>query len=116
MIHNKSFFKQNHENGILCVILIMNSLYYLVNKSLLVFNNMKYCMIIKKQIQNKSLINEKFIVLFGVPGVGKGTYGNLLEKDLKYYKLTPGDIIRKIIKDSSGNENEFTKNLKNTIK
>lgn len=39
------------------------------------------------------------IVLFGVPGVGKGTYGKLLQNDLNFYKLTPGDIIRKSIKD-----------------
>jgi len=42
--------------------------------------------------------NQKFLVLFGAPGVGKGTYAGLLAKDLKYNKISTGDEIRKIIK------------------
>ena len=38
-------------------------------------------------------IKTKVILLFGQPGVGKGTYGDLLVKDLEYVKLTPGDLI-----------------------
>lgn len=57
-------------------------------------------MLLKRNFKNFSKIQENFIVLFGVPGVGKGTYGKLLQQDLEFYKLTPGDIIRKKIKNS----------------
>jgi len=42
--------------------------------------------------------NQKFLVLFGAPGVGKGTYAGLLAKDLQFNKISTGDEIRKIIK------------------
>lgn len=42
--------------------------------------------------------NQKFLVLFGAPGVGKGTYAGLLAKDLQYNKISTGDELRKIIK------------------
>ena len=42
--------------------------------------------------------NQKFIVFFGAPGVGKGTYAGLLSKDLQLNKISTGDEIRKIIK------------------
>lgn len=71
---------------------------------------MSFQKILKTSSFSNSKIDAKFIVLFGVPGVGKGTYGNLLEKDLSYYKLTPGDIIRKIIKTNQSND-EFTLKL-----
>lgn len=47
--------------------------------------------------------------------MGKGTYGALLEKDLNFYKVTPGDIIRKQIKNSNDSTNPLVKKLKNTI-
>lgn len=42
--------------------------------------------------------NQKFLILFGAPGVGKGTYAGLLAKDLQLNKISTGDEIRKIIK------------------
>lgn len=38
------------------------------------------------------------IILFGAPGVGKGTYGTLLEKDLHFKKVSTGDQIRTLLK------------------
>ena len=38
------------------------------------------------------------IVLFGAPGVGKGTYGTILEKDLNFKKISTGDQIRALLK------------------
>jgi adenylate kinase len=38
------------------------------------------------------------LVLFGAPGVGKGTFAKLLVKDLKYNHISTGDEIRKILK------------------
>jgi len=42
--------------------------------------------------------NQKFVIFFGAPGVGKGTYAGLMEKDFKFNKISTGDEIRKIIK------------------
>ena len=38
------------------------------------------------------------IILFGAPGVGKGTYGSILEKDLKFKRVSTGDQIRALLK------------------
>lgn len=40
---------------------------------------------------------QKFLVLFGAPGVGKGTYAKMLRKDLGYNHISTGDEIRKIL-------------------
>ena len=34
---------------------------------------------------------QKFLVLFGAPGVGKGTYAKFLKKDLGYNHISTGD-------------------------
>ena len=34
---------------------------------------------------------QKFVVLFGAPGVGKGTYAKMLKKDLGYNHISTGD-------------------------
>ena len=41
------------------------------------------------------------IVLFGAPGVGKGTIGNLLSKDLKIPLVSTGDILRRNVKEAT---------------
>lgn len=46
--------------------------------------------------------NQKFLILFGAPGVGKGTYAKLLVKDLQLNQISTGDEIRKIIKGNQG--------------
>lgn len=40
---------------------------------------------------------QKFLVLFGAPGVGKGTYAKMLRKDLGLNHISTGDEIRKIL-------------------
>ena len=56
----------------------------------------------KKIGLNKNIIfnfsSQKTLVLFGAPGVGKGTFAKLLVKDLKFNHISTGDEIRKIIK------------------
>ena len=42
--------------------------------------------------------SQKTFVLFGAPGVGKGTFAKLLVKDLNYNHISTGDEIRKILK------------------
>ncbi len=37
------------------------------------------------------------IVLFGAPGVGKGTYGKLMFKHFGYPTFSMGDYFRKVI-------------------
>ena len=41
------------------------------------------------------------IVLFGAPGVGKGTIGNFLSKDLKIPLVSTGDILRRNVKEAT---------------
>jgi len=41
---------------------------------------------------------QKVLVLFGAPGVGKGTYAKLLKKDLNLNHISTGDEIRNILK------------------
>lgn len=42
--------------------------------------------------------NQKFVIFFGAPGVGKGTYAGLLADEFKFNKISTGDELRKIIK------------------
>lgn len=42
--------------------------------------------------------------MFGPPGAGKGTYGDLLIKDTGYVKIAIGDELRGIIKGNAGNK------------
>ena len=39
-----------------------------------------------------------YMILMGAPGVGKGTYGKRLARDLKIPIFSTGDYIRKLIK------------------
>jgi hypothetical protein len=57
------------------------------------FNKLRNLVFKKYQIKTKVLL------LFGQPGVGKGTYGDFLVKDLDFVKLTPGDLIRNALKN-----------------
>lgn len=41
------------------------------------------------------------IILFGAPGVGKGTYGSMLEKDLSFKRISTGDQIRSFLRESN---------------
>ena len=49
-------------------------------------------------LKNYSKVKIPHIILFGAPGVGKGTYGSMLEKDLKYKRISTGDQIRAFLK------------------
>jgi len=64
--------------------------------------------------QGRSNPSQKFLVLFGAPGVGKGTYGKLLAKDLQFNQISTGDEIRKIIK--GGDTGAMDKGLIDEIK
>jgi adenylate kinase len=57
---------------------------------------------------------QKFLFLFGAPGVGKGTYAKFIAKDLKFNHISTGDEIRKIIKGKASNT--FDKKLVAEIK
>jgi len=61
---------------------------------------------------------QKFIFLFGAPGVGKGTYAKLLRKDLGYNHISTGDEIRKILKGtvSAGFDKVLIETIKGIVK
>ena len=42
-----------------------------------------------------------FCFIFGAPGVGKGTYAKMLEKDLNLVHISTGNEIRKILKQEN---------------
>ncbi len=58
------------------------------------------------------------IVLFGAPGVGKGTYGKLIFKEFGFPSFSMGDYFRKIINDSDTEtqETDFVKKLRATLR
>lgn len=56
----------------------------------------------------------KHLFFFGAPGVGKGTYAEILGKDLKFNKISTGDELRKIIKGQAGDT--MDKNLVSQIR
>ena len=58
------------------------------------------------------------IVLFGAPGVGKGTYGKLMFKNYGWPTFSMGDYFRKIINstDSHGEEDESVTRLREILR
>ena len=57
----------------------------------------------------------KSMILFGVPGAGKGTYGSLIQRDWGYTKITPGDSIRRLLTKKGVNEHPKYLYLKNCV-
>jgi len=43
----------------------------------------------------------KRLILFGAPGSGKGTMGDLIQRDFNYTKISTGDILRSAIQQDS---------------
>lgn len=54
-------------------------------------------------LQKVQLIKPLNIVLFGPPGVGKGTYCKLLARDLQITAFSTGDVFRKAIATKNAN-------------
>lgn len=61
---------------------------------------------------------QKFLFLFGAPGVGKGTYAKMLKKDLHWNHISTGDEIRKMLKGtvSRGFDPKLIETIKNIVK
>jgi len=55
------------------------------------------------------------MILFGLPGAGKGTYGSLVAKDFKVYKIAPGDLLRKILKEDWFKSDPHYKTIKDAV-
>jgi adenylate kinase len=65
---------------------------------------------------------QRNIVLFGAPGVGKGTYGKLISKEFNIPAFSMGDYFRKVINDAdrqsfgeSSKQNQFVTQLRETL-
>lgn len=61
---------------------------------------------------------QKFLFLFGAPGVGKGTYAKMLRKDLQFNHISTGDEIRKILKGTvaSGFDPKLIDTIRSIVK
>ena len=59
-------------------------------------------------------VGQKFLFLFGAPGVGKGTYAKMLRKDMQLNHISTGDEIRKILKGTVSSD--FDPKLIETIR
>jgi adenylate kinase len=55
------------------------------------------------------------LLLFGAPGVGKGTYGKMIEKDFDFPTFSMGDYFRSIINDSDQND-PFIQSVKTILR
>ena len=58
---------------------------------------------LKKQKDDGSPIFN--ILLFGAPGVGKGTYGKLITKQFDFKLFSMGEYFRDILKNKSDKQN-----------
>ena len=58
------------------------------------------------------------LMLFGAPGVGKGTFAKMIQKDFDFKQFSTGDYFRHIIKQSEtvGDLDDFQRNLTDTLK
>eukprot|EP00347_Sterkiella_histriomuscorum_P016879 403351496 len=56
------------------------------------------------------------LLLFGAPGVGKGTYSKLIEKDFDFPTFSMGDYFRSIINDPKAEQDDFLKSVKNILR
>jgi len=65
----------------------------------------------------KAASAQKFLFFFGAPGVGKGTYAELLAKDSHYNKISTGDELRNIIKGKgpSGFDPKLAEEIKKIV-
>ena len=61
---------------------------------------------------------QKFVFLFGAPGVGKGTYAQFLSRDFGFNQIATGDEIRKIIKnqDTGSMDPKLVKEIREIVK
>lgn len=57
------------------------------------------------------------LLLFGAPGVGKGTYSKLIEKEYDLPTFSMGEYFRAVINDPNANTNDaFIVKLKNILR
>lgn len=52
-----------------------------------------------------------FVIFFGAPGSGKGTYSSLMMKDLNFVKFSTGDELRKRLLDKNDEEGRTVREL-----
>ena len=45
------------------------------------------------------------LLVFGAPGVGKGTYSKLIEKSFEFRTFSMGDYLRSVVKQSKAGGN-----------
>lgn len=60
---------------------------------------------------------QKFLIFFGAPGVGKGTYARLFSEEFKLNQISTGDELRKIIKGTAPStmSKELIADIKKTV-
>ena len=69
-----------------------------------------------------SRLAQKNLVLFGAPGVGKGTYGKLIKKHYGFKTFSMGDYFRNVINETDWSQDknpekaEFVRTLRETLR
>jgi len=61
-----------------------------------------------------SQANQKVLLLFGAPGVGKGTYGKFIKRDFGFPTFSMGDYFRDALKKGDASD-KFIQGLKATL-
>lgn len=58
------------------------------------------------------------LMLFGAPGVGKGTYSKLIEKEFDFVTFSMGDYFRGVINSANtgSNQDPFIEKLKGILR
>jgi adenylate kinase len=59
------------------------------------------------QILNTSKGSQFNLMLFGAPGVGKGTFAKLIKRDFNFQPFSTGDYFRSVIKMAQANSGEL---------
>lgn len=68
-------------------------------------------------MSGSKVLQRKNMLLFGAPGVGKGTFGKFIKRDFQYPIFSMGDYFRDLIKQSDDElQDPFIKHVKETLK
>ena len=57
-----------------------------------------------------------YLLVFGAPGVGKGTYSKLIENNFKFASFSMGEYFRSLINDDNKKDTEFIEKVRGILR